>query len=92
MTRSLPLIDGERMAIDEIQRELLREGALDAETLAKVKVFAENEFKFSGARSAADVLYRRLRIGQLDTARTEELMPVIEQVMDALRKREEENA
>ena len=34
-----------------------------------------------GARTAQDVLHRRLRLGQLDAVRTQALMPVVEEML-----------
>ncbi|MCF0253763.1 MAG: hypothetical protein HUK26_05460, partial [Duodenibacillus sp.] len=53
--------------------------APDAAALAgRVRAFAAAMAGQTGARTAEDVLHRRLRIGQLDSARCAALMPAAE--------------
>ena len=44
--------------------------------------FAIREVQVSGARNADDVLFRRLRLGQMNTKRTEELRGPVQAAID----------
>jgi glycerol-3-phosphate dehydrogenase len=47
----------------------------------RVCEYARYAVRVSGARTAQDVLFRRLRIGQMSEARAAELMPYVEEVV-----------
>ena len=77
MTRSLPLyVDP---SVDALALEKRADQIKDVQSVVKdVEAYAAYCVKNTGARTAKDVLYRRLRLGELNKARTAELMPVVE--------------
>ena len=77
MTRSLPLyVDP---SVDALALEKRADQVEDVQSVVKdVEAYAAYCVKNTGARTAKDVLYRRLRLGELNKARTAELMPVVE--------------
>lgn len=77
MTRSLPLyVDP---SVDALALEKRADQVKDVQSVVKdVEAYAAYCVKNTGARTAKDVLYRRLRLGELNKARTAELMPVVE--------------
>ena len=64
---------------DEIEAEILK-GTLTDEQL---KAYAVHCRDTQFAMTPEDVLYRRLRIGQMNKAKTEELLPKIKDVFEA---------
>lgn len=80
MTRNLPLV------VDRtFDPETLEQKAAGAEkpqdVLSDVCAYAEYAAKTSGARTAKDVLYRRLRVGQMNEAMAAELMPAVAETL-----------
>ena len=57
-------------------------------TTKELEDFAAQQFAGTNARTADDVLQRRLRIGELDSARAEQLRPVVQAQIDALKAQE----
>ncbi len=82
MTRSLPLyVD---LSVDAAELERRADQAQDVAAVEKdVAAYAAYCVKHTGARTAKDVLYRRLRLGEMNKARTAELMPVVEAAVKA---------
>lgn len=77
MTRSLPLYVDPSVDAEALEKRV--DQAKDAASVVKdVEAYAAYCVKNTGARTAKDVLYRRLRLGELNKARTAELMPVVE--------------
>ena len=46
------------------------------------------DFDETGARSADDILWRRLRLGEIDAARAEMLKPVVTEQLEVLKKQQ----
>lgn len=86
MTRSLPLIVHDRLGQEDLQKELLKADKYDQQIGRRLLAFVRYCVEYTGARTAKDVLYRRLRIGELDSARTKVLMPVVEAMIARLKK------
>lgn len=73
LTRNLPLAVDLTMDPASLEVEAVKSSDLEA-VRAKIRAYARHAALTSGARRAADVLYRRLRVGQMDARRTEELL------------------
>lgn len=84
MTRSLPLLTDSRLALEQLQKDLLSQAVINQELGRRLLDFVRRQVEVSGARTASDILYRRLRIGQLDAARTAALMPVVQDMIERL--------
>lgn len=85
MTRSMRLDGSTQMEKEELQKRLLAGEAPDPEALLQLGDFVAREFEASAARTAEDILWRRLRIGFLDAARAEMLKPIVEAQLAVLR-------
>ncbi|MBQ9240122.1 MAG: hypothetical protein IJ164_02150, partial [Duodenibacillus sp.] len=71
--RNLPLAVDLTMDPASLEVEAVKSSDLEA-VRARIRAYARHAALTSGARCAADVLYRRLRVGQMDARRTEELL------------------
>ena len=80
-TRSLPLVMENRAEAMALQQALLKSLVIDQELGARLLAFVRLAATRMGARTAQDVLHRRLRLGQLDAVRTQALMPVVEEML-----------
>lgn len=80
MTRSLPLYVDSAVDVEALEHraDVAREVQ---EVAAEVETYAAYAVRHTGARTAKDVLYRRLRLGQMNKARTQELMPFVEKAV-----------
>ncbi len=88
MTRSLPLIEHGRVELESVQRELLKEGVPQtARAFESLQRIVGEAIITTGAATAHDVLFRRLRIGELDEALARELTPVVEDMLQRLQGR-----
>lgn len=87
MTRSLPLIVHERLKQEELQKDLLKAEVFDQEIGRRLLEFVRYCVDYTGARTAKDVLYRRLRLGELDSVRTKALTPVVEKMLERILKK-----
>ena len=63
---------------DELEAEILKGTLTDEQLKAYVVHCRDTQF----AMTPEDVLYRRLRIGQMNKAKTEELLPKIKDVFE----------
>lgn len=75
-TRNLPLICDMTMKPETLEQEADRSEDLEA-VKAKVLAYARYCVRTSQAFTGEDVLYRRLRLGFLNTARTQALLPEV---------------
>ena len=88
MTRSLPLLEHGRLELEELQRDLLDGGAGVGGALSdRLRRVVGMSVLTTGACTAQDVLYRRLRIGQLDAQLARELTPAVEAMVRDCRGR-----
>lgn len=88
MTRSLPLLEPGRLELEELQRDLLEGGAGVGGALSdRLRRVVGMSVLTTGACTAQDVLYRRLRIGQLDAQLARELTPAVEAMVRDCRGR-----
>ncbi len=85
MTRSLPLIVHARLEQEELQKDLLKVDCYDQEIGKRLLEFVRYCVEYTGARTAKDIIYRRLRIGQLDAVRTRILMPVVARMLERIK-------
>lgn len=74
VTKTLPIFNDERFDPAKLEVEAERSDAADE----KVVEYALYCREYEGARTADDVLFRRLRLGQMNKARTDALRPKIE--------------
>lgn len=74
LTRDLPI--AKNPLFDPEQLEIAAEHSDDADE--QVYKFAKYAHDYELASNADDVLFRRLRLGQMNTARTEALRPIVE--------------
>lgn len=88
MTRSMRLGGNSQMAMEELQKRLLAGEAPAAEAIMQLNGFVSRHFAETGARCADDILWRRLRLGELDEARAEMLKPVVSEQLAALKAQE----
>lgn len=88
MTRSMRLDGASQVAMEALQKKLLASETPSDELLKELEDFAAQQFAGTNARTADDVLQRRLRIGELDSARAEQLRPVVQARIDALKAQE----
>ena len=88
MTRSMRLDGGTQVAKEELQKKLLTAEAPSSEALMQLNAFVKQEFSTTAARTAEDILWRRLRIGQLDAGRAEMLKPAVAEQLAVLRAQE----
>ncbi|MDO5532549.1 glycerol-3-phosphate dehydrogenase/oxidase [Sutterella sp.] len=77
VTKTLPIVNDERFDPEKIEIAAASGPDAGAEVVAYALYCRDNE----GARTAEDVLFRRLRLGQMDAARTEKLMPIVAAAM-----------
>ena len=77
-----------QMAMEELQKRLLAGEAPAAEAIMQLNGFVSRHFAETGARCADDILWRRLRLGELDEARAEMLKPVVSEQLAALKAQE----
>ena len=77
VTKTLPIVNDETFDAEAIEKAAAEGPMADAE----VVVYALYERDNEGARTAEDVLYRRLRLGQMNAERTEKLMPIVAAAM-----------
>ncbi len=73
VTKTLPIVNDETFDAEAIEKAAAEGPMADAEVVAYALYERDNE----GARTAEDVLYRRLRLGQMNEGRTEKLMPIV---------------
>lgn len=85
MTRSLPLIVHDRLGQEDLQKLLLKADKYDQQIGRRLLAFVRYCVDYTGARTAKDVLYRRLRIGELDSIRTEVLMPIVQAMIERIK-------
>ena len=86
MTRSLPLLVDEKFDPASLEQSAATASSAD-DVREKVCEYARYAVAMSGARTAKDVLWRRLRLGVLHAKRAQELMPAVEAaVAEALNK------
>lgn len=78
VTENLRLVDDPEWDAAQIEAEALKDVAAP-----RLEAFVRHARDFEGARTVEDVLHRRLRLGQLDTARTEALSARVKAVLDA---------
>lgn len=88
MTRSMRLDGSTQVAMEELQKKLLSGDAPSAESLVQLSSFVKQEFSMTAARTAEDILWRRLRIGQLDAARAEMLKSAVDEQLAVLKAQE----
>ena len=89
MTRSMRLDGASQAAKEDLQKRLLAGEAPSPETLLELNAFVCREFEESAARTAEDILWRRLRIGFLDEARAEMLLEAVRGQIAVLKAREQ---
>lgn len=77
VTKTLPIVNDETFDAEAIEKAAAEGPMADAEVVAYALYERDNE----GARTAEDVLYRRLRLGQMNAERTEKLMPIVAAAM-----------
>lgn len=88
MTRSLPLIEQGRIDQESLQRDLLENGVPQtAAGIAALTRFITLMVNTTGAITVQDILYRRLRIGELDAALADELVPLVTSIIEDLMRR-----
>lgn len=75
--KTLPIVNDETFDAEAIEKAAAEGPMADAEVVAYALYERDNE----GARTAEDVLYRRLRLGQMNAERTEKLMPIVAAAM-----------
>lgn len=63
-------------------------GNLPFITLMQLNAFVARHFDETGARSADDILWRRLRLGEIDAARAEMLKPVVTEQLEVLKNQQ----
>lgn len=73
VTKTLPILNDETWDPAALEVEAERSDAADD----KVVAYALYCREFEAARTAEDVLFRRLRLGQMNEARTNELLPKV---------------
>ncbi len=78
VTHDLPIAKNPHFDPEALEIAAERSDAADAEVY-KFAVYARD---YEGARTADDVLFRRLRLGQMNTARTEALRPIVEAALE----------
>lgn len=88
MTRSMRLDGSSQMAMEELQKKLLAGEAPSTDALMQLNAFVARHFDETGARSADDILWRRLRLGEIDAARAEMLKPVVTEQLEVLKKQQ----
>lgn len=77
-TMYMSIYRDEKFNPDEIERTALESDKADDQVVAYAQHCKEESF----ALTAEDVLFRRLRLGQMDSKRTEELMPLVAKVFE----------
>jgi glycerol-3-phosphate dehydrogenase len=80
LTASLPLLVDTTHNPAQLEQEVVKAASVQ-DVVDRVCEYARYAVRVSGARTAQDVLFRRLRIGQMSEARAEELMPYVEEVV-----------
>ena len=88
MTRSMRLDGSTQVEMEQLQKNLLAGDVPSSEAMLALNAFVAREFASTGARSAEDILWRRLRLGQLDAARAEILKPVVSEQLAVLKSQE----
>ncbi len=88
MTRSMRLDGSTQVEMEQLQKNLLAGDVPSSEAMLALNTFVAREFASTGARSAEDILWRRLRLGQLDAARAEMLKPVVSEQLAVLKSQE----
>lgn len=84
LTRALPLLASDRIAFEQLQKDLLSQPVIDQELGRRLLAFVRQAVLTTGARTAQDVLNRRLRIGMLNQVRYQALLPVVEEMVGQL--------
>lgn len=84
LTSSLPLVVDTTHNPAQLEQDAVKAVSVQ-DVVARVCDYARYAVRVSGARSAQDVLYRRLRIGQMSSARTAELLPYVEEAVKEAR-------
>lgn len=77
VTKTLPIVNDETFDAEAIEEAAAAGPMADAEVVAYALYARDNE----AALTAEDVLYRRLRLGQMNAERTEKLMPIVAAAM-----------
>ena len=77
-TATLPIVNDETWDCEALENEACAGSEVD-ERVAEYAIYAR-DYEF--ARTAEDVLYRRLRVGQLNEVRARELMPRVEAALE----------
>lgn len=77
-TATLPIVNDDTWDLEALEQEAC--AGPDADE--RVADYAKYARDFEFARTAEDVLYRRLRVGQLNEARARELMPRVEAALE----------
>ena len=77
VTKTLPIANDATFDAEAIEEAAAAGPMADAEVVAYALYARDNE----GALTAEDVLYRRLRLGQMNAERTEKLMPIVAAAM-----------
>lgn len=80
LTASLPLLVDTTHNPAQLEQEVVKAASVQ-DVVDRVCEYARYAVRVSGARTAQDVLFRRLRIGQMSEARAAELMPYVEEVV-----------
>lgn len=78
VTKDLPIFADQ--VWDQAALEVVAEKSEEAD--AKVVEYARYSREYEGARTAEDVLFRRLRLGQMNAERTEALLPKVRAVFE----------
>ena len=78
VTKDLPIFADQ--VWDQAALEVAAEKSEEAD--AKVVEYARYSREYEGARTAEDVLFRRLRLGQMNAERTEALLPKVRAVFE----------
>ena len=86
VTKDLPIFADQ--VWDQAALEVAAEKSEEAD--AKVVEYARYSREYEGARTAEDVLFRRLRLGQMNAERTEALLPKVRAVFEEASEAAEE--
>ena len=82
------MIEQGRIDQESLQRDLLENGVPQtAAGIAALTRFITLMVNTTGAITAQDILYRRLRIGELDAALADELVPLVTSIIEDLMRR-----
>jgi len=81
VTTKLPLTVDDKFDAEAIEMRASQADKIE-DVVDEVVAFAVRQVEVSGARNADDVLFRRLRLGQMDSKRTEALRGPVQKAID----------